>query len=69
MKLSGKEWFRVVLTLLFVGGIMYCDRSKLLSKEGFQTETIFESMATDYEEILVMGGRELLANVNLEKLP
>ena len=31
---------------------MYCDRSKLLSKEGFQTETIFESLATDYEEIL-----------------
>ncbi|MBQ9488571.1 MAG: hypothetical protein IKO03_12200 [Lachnospiraceae bacterium] len=48
---------------------MYCDRSKLLSKEGFQTETIFESLATDYEEILVMGGRELLANVNMEKLP
>ena len=69
MKLSGKEWIRVILTLLCVGGILYCDRSNILAKDGFQTETIFESMAMDYEEILVMGGQELLANVNIGKLP
>ena len=45
---------------------MFCDRSDLLSKDGFQADAIFESMATDYEEILVMGGRELLANVNVK---
>ena len=69
MKLSGKEWIRVILTLLCVGGILYCDRSNILSKDGFQTEAIFESRATDYEEILVMGGQELLANINIGKLP
>ena len=69
MKLSRKEWVRVILTLLCVGGIVFCDRSDLFAKKGFQAEEIFESLATDYEEILVMGGRELLANVNVGKLP
>jgi len=57
------RWFmRLWITCVLAFGIVMADRLEL-SFHGFEISTVFSAMETDYERILVEGGKNLLKTV------